>query len=391
MKFRKEKQEGELRKELEKAAQSEEKSVENLRQQLEQARAEKENAISESYKQRDELQEKHRAKIAQAQNAIDNLQQELAEERAQRKDAESELDVLRVRAENNEKTLDNLSDELEAVQAEHRARERAVEKAHQEAVEDLRNKLRNTQTELATAQQQLRQGAIEQQKLRDEVATKADALDHAKADQNRLLGEFDDELHKRDNTYKAKLGDLEEALEQLRGQRNQLEADNHRLERNNKDLEARLLGTSRQVEEERGALEGTAKKLQEAKNQGEELRRQLAVEQDRGASLEEKVHDLERQLGEAGMMQEDLEQAVQLGEKRLSELQGDLERMSKAHETKLNDQGQRHKAEAAALRMSAEQLRGELNRAKDELLAKEAKLQELAGGDGRPPPRGCPP
>lgn len=376
-KKQREKDAEEHRKELENAVQQGERAAEVLQGALVEARADKERAVSDGFKQREELQVQHRAKVAQIQTVVDALTKEVAQERGERKDVEAELEVMKVRAANAQKTIETLTSEMEAAQADFRAKERASEQSHQVALEELRGRVRSAATDLSYSQQQVRQQAVEQQRLRDDLAAKVAELAHVKEEQKRTAQNAEERLRVQEEAWSAKEQEYQKALEQTRSQKAKAEADGHRLERVVSDMDSRLLTTTRQLDEERKALESVSRQLQDAKVAAEDLRQALSHKQQQEAGLAEEKRALERDLQQSKLYSSELENAVQMEERRRQELQQDQARQAKANDAKLAEEAQRHKAEVAALRMLIEQLRGETTKAKEVTMAKETALQQL--------------
>ncbi|TPP40991.1 hypothetical protein CGC20_36710 [Leishmania donovani] len=346
------KQEEELRHDLEKAARRESKSVEALRQALEQARQEKELSVEDSFKQREVLQRQHRDKVAALQKELDATVQQLTEEREARKDREADVEVLRVRADNLEKANQRLSNELETIQADQRSRERSTEQAHQAAVEAMRTKLRTALTDLGYAQDQLTQQAADAQQLRDELAKRTSALEAAKEKIVMLERASADELGKAKDTAVQR---EKEAAQ----------------------------GTTKQVNEERRSLEEANRRLQDARVEVEDLRAVVNHERERGTFLQEEKRQVERQLAEEKLYREELENQLHMAERRLQEQQQDHARQLQQMEGKLEEQVQRHHAELAASRIAAEQVRGEVGRAREAIVEKETALQQMREEVGR--------
>lgn len=359
----------------EKAAKREEKTVESLRQALEQSRLEKEAAVDDGYQQREILQRQHRDKIAAMQRELDTISTELSEERSARKEAASEAEVLRVRAENFDKTNQRLSTELEAAQVDQRTRERATEQAHQISMEELRGKLRTATTNLSYAQQQVSQQTIEQQQLRDELAKKSNAMESMRESIKRMESNLNDELTKAKEAATVAEQAHGKVLAQLRSENKQYEAECERLDRSVRDAEARFYGLTKQIEAERRALEETSRHLQEAKAQIEDARVTLTQEKGRAEMTLIEKRQLESQLEELKLYKAELENSLHMAERRMAENQLDQSRQSKVHEGKLEELSQLHKAELAAVRMSAEQARSEAAKIREALMIKDAELQ----------------
>lgn len=372
-----ERQEEEHQRELEKASRNGEKSAEALRQALEEAHAAKEMAITDAHRQREELQAQHRARLAQVQNMTEISARELALERGARKDAQTEVEVLRVRADNLDKALQDMNQEFEAVQVEARTRERASEAAHQAELEEVKAKVRGLTNELSHAQQQQRQQTQEVQKLREDLASKSNALEQSRAALQEMEAHLEAEAGKQADAHAEREKELEERCEELKSANAALEAARVRLDRALKDTEARFKSVTRQAEEERAALEDTSRQLSEARTAVDDLRHALVNEKNRSASLEDQKSDLAKELQESRLQVDEAQAAARMHERKAQEAAQDLQRHSKANDGKLAEQAQRHKAEVAAARMSTEQVRGELTRARETLQSKEAALQEL--------------
>ncbi|KAG5482553.1 hypothetical protein CUR178_05693 [Leishmania enriettii] len=377
------KQEEELRQDLEKAMKRESKSVEALRLALEQVRHEKELCVDDGFKQREVLQRQHRDKVATLQKELDEAVQQLAEERAARKDYEADAEVLRVRADNLDKANQRLSNELESVQADQRSRERLTEQAHQAAIEALRTKLRTALTDQGYAQDQLARQVADAQQLRDELAKRTNALEAAKEKAAMLEKASAEELGKAKDTAAQREKEAALVMTQLRSSKTQLEAACERLERQLKETEGRMQGTAKQVDEERRSLEEANRRLQDARVEVEELRTVVNHERERGSFLQEEKRQLERQLAEERLYHEELENALHMAERKLQEQQQGQAHQLKQMEGKLEEQEQRHHAELAASRMAAEQVRGEVARAREAIVEKETALQRMREEVGR--------
>ncbi|TPP51144.1 hypothetical protein CGC21_24880 [Leishmania donovani] len=377
------KQEEELRHDLEKAARRESKSVEALRQALEQARQEKELSVEDSFKQREVLQRQHRDKVAALQKELDATVQQLTEEREARKDREADVEVLRVRADNLEKANQRLSNELETIQADQRSRERSTEQAHQAAVEAMRTKLRTALTDLGYAQDQLTQQAADAQQLRDELAKRTSALEAAKEKIVVLERASAEELGKAKDTAVQREKEAAQVITQLRTSKTQLEAACEQLERQLRETEGRVQGTTKQVNEERRSLEEANRRLQDARVEVEDLRAVVNHERERGTFLQEEKRQVERQLAEEKLYREELENQLHMAERRLQEQQQDHALQLQQMEGKLEEQVQRHHAELAACRIAAEQVRGEVGRAREAIVEKETALQQMREEVGR--------
>ncbi|GET87457.1 hypothetical protein, conserved [Leishmania tarentolae] len=377
------KQEEEWRHDLEKAARRETKSVEALRQALEQVRQEKELSVEDSFKQRDVLQRQHREKVAALQKELDQMVQQLAEECEARKDREADVQVLRVRAENLEKATQRLSNELETIQADQRSRERSTEQAHQAAIEAMRTKLRTALTDLGYAQDQLKQQVADAQQLNDELAKRTSALDAAKDKIVILERTSADELGKAKDTALQREKEAAQVIAQLRTSKTQLEASCEQLERQLREMEGRVQGTAKQVNEERRSLEEANRRLQDARVEVEDLRTVVNHERERGTFLQEEKRQVERQLAEEKLYREELENQLHITERKLQEQQQDHARQLQLMEGKLEEQEQRQHAELAASRIAAEQVRGEVSRAREAIVEKETALQRMREEVGR--------
>jgi chromosome segregation ATPase len=377
LKESRDKHEEELRREVEKATKREVKSVEALRQALEQVRKEKEACVDDNFQQREALQRQHREKVTTLQGEVDVLTQQLGEERTARKDAEAESEVLRVRAESLDKANQRLSSELEAAQAEQRSKDRTAEQAHQAVVEELRAKIRTTSTDLSYAQDQLTQLAADAQQLRDEMARRTSALEATKEKLAKQEMKFTEEMARMKDAAVQKERETTQVISQMRTSKAQLEATCERLERQAKDAEGRVQGTVKQVEEERRSLEEVHRRLQDTKVEAEDLRVVVAHTQERIAAMSEEKQRLEQQLEDAKLYRDELENALHNGERKLMEQQQEHARQLKQMEGRLEEQSQRHSAELAAVRMASEQVRGEVARAREAIVEKEAALQQM--------------
>ncbi|CCW64672.1 unnamed protein product [Phytomonas sp. EM1] len=371
------KQTSEYRTDLEKAVQNEKKVSESLRQALEQMRREKEEAMADAYAQRKQLQTQHHSKILQQQAVIDALSKELSEEQRARKDAESKLEVLHLRAENLQKTTHEASCALEALQIDQRTKERTLLQEHQHAIENLEAKLRNAISDLAYSQQQVQQEALVQQRLRDELTAKSTALECIKVEQKETIKHMEAEISRMSQDYSFREEEWSKTLDQLRGSLRNLEEERLRLERTLHESDAKLKAVSEEMSVDRASLESTSKQLRDAKIIVEDLRHKQNKERELNVELLDANQRLTDELQKSKLRNDELENEVQMGLRRLEESRHEFRRQGAAHESKLNELEQRHKAELVSLNLVVEQTRMESSCARESVASKEAAIVEL--------------
>ncbi|CCW71783.1 unnamed protein product [Phytomonas sp. Hart1] len=371
------KQASEYRIDLEKTVQSEQKASESLRQTLEQVRREKEETAVDAYMQREQLQTQHRSKISQQKAVEDALRKELAEEQRARKDAESNVELMRLRAESLQKTAHEASCGLEAFQVDQRTKERTLEQAHQRAIENIELKLHNLTSDLTCAQQKAQQEALEQQCLRDELTAKSTALERFKEEKKKTIELMEAEIARLTQDYTFRENEWKKTLDQLQINIKTMEKERLCLEKNRNEDDARLKAVAEEMAIDRASLESTNMQLREAQTLLEDLRHKYNREQELNVELVDTNQKLTEALQKLKRRSDDLEKAVQIGLSHLEESRGECRRQGAVYEGKFNELEERHKAELVGFHLVVEQAHMESSRARDLVMAKDSTLGEV--------------
>ncbi|KAF8301255.1 hypothetical protein TcYC6_0055040 [Trypanosoma cruzi] len=369
--------EEEHEKDRQKLLKNEEKLIQSLRQAVEEVRQEKEALAEEAARQQEEMQEKHWAKVNQLQNTAESLRRQLAEETAVRKEAESERELVAVRADGLQSTVSRLTNELETLQVEHRARERAAGQERQNSLEQLRSQLRERAAEVEALQQEVARHEMEENRLRDELAAKVQALQSTRAEGKRLLEEMQQTAEDREREMLEREGRLEKAIMLSRAQKTQVEAECQRLQRAITELEKRQQTCEKQLEDERRALEEATATVQQLRDEAEEQKSVFRRTQTRQHELEEELRRKSNDLAKAASRVEELEASLEAANSEAAQQSKEALRAAKVHEVELQSLIQRQQAEVTAMRLAADQIRGDFAKAREVAAAKEEELHRL--------------
>ncbi|AAZ13304.1 uncharacterized protein TEOVI_000696800 [Trypanosoma equiperdum] len=355
----------------------EEKTIQALNQAVEQLRQEKEAMSEETARQCEELRDLHNVKVSQLQSVIDTLRRQHADENTARVNAEAERDLVTIRAEGLQTTATRLATEMEAFRTECRARERAAAQERQNSQELLRAQLRECTAEVEDLKQRLLQRDLEEQRLRDEIALKAQALQNLRTENKRLLEEAKHADDKREREVTECQISLEKNTAALYLQKTQAEAECQRLQHALEEIEARYKACERRLDDERQALKETAEKLQESRDAAEESKVAHRRTQTRRQELEEELQRKNSELAAVGERITELEEALEASEADARQHAKEAAEMAKEHERQLHTQKQQHEEEALALRREAEKLHNDATKVHEAAALKDSELHRL--------------
>nr|CCC92297.1 conserved hypothetical protein [Trypanosoma congolense IL3000] len=360
-----------------KSLKGEGKVAQALQQALGELRQEKESITEEMLRQREEAYELHWGKLNQLQNTIDTLRRHLADESAKRSSVEEERNLVTARANDLQATVTRLTNDMEALQADYRARERAAAQELQSNHEMLRAQLRDRTDELEDLQQQLLQRELEERRLRDDVSSKLQALQSLRLQNKRQLEEVQRVADEREREACERYAALEKNMSALRLQKTQSETECQRLQHALLEAEALRHACERHLEDERQALRVMVGQLQESRDAAEENRTANRRAHVRQQELEEELCRKNSELDSIKEKVAELEALLEVSNTKAQCHVREAADMMKAHEMELQQQKQKHEEQIASLRLVADELREDIAKVHESTVSKDEELRRL--------------
>lgn len=327
-----ERMESKLKAEIERLTRGDEELIASLRKEIEALRQAKQSQFAEWHREKEAATTEHHSKLGAMQAAIDGLRKELSEERAARKAAESAQQSLGLKCEGQQAALNRLQNELEALQIDSRTRERAAEQNHNDAVETLRNQIHALEGDNAQLKQSTKRLQVDLQRASDESATRQALIDQLKTEYRR-----DVEMHKAQ--LEAAAAQAKEAervairnIELLQAQRVQLEADVNRLARGLDEMESRAATATKQLADERQALEAAMAETQNYKALLGDVRAALDSEKHKSAAALAAVVEREAEVNMLRASQEDAATNLREARRQGDRLRDEMNAVAAAHE-----------------------------------------------------------
>eukprot|EP00744_Colponema_vietnamica_P016900 GILI01023735.1.p1 GENE.GILI01023735.1~~GILI01023735.1.p1 ORF type:complete len:901 (+),score=259.67 GILI01023735.1:208-2910(+) len=263
------------RREVDKLQTQEESVTTALRRNLDTLRSEKVADAEEFRLQREAIAAEFQSKLNAAKVNVDSLERDITDERAGRREAESKLKSLLVDKEALQSTVNRLTAELEELQVTARTRERQLEQEHLRALGSKEDELRDADSDNTLLRHQLKKVDMELQRLLDEVETKQRAIEQLRGERNKDREQYRADADRQQAAYDDYRRQSTKALDNLHGQKIQLETEVNRLQRLQGETESRLTAANKQLADERKALERSIGDAQQLRGENGDIRAQV--------------------------------------------------------------------------------------------------------------------